>query len=375
MTPPTSSATHPEPAVAPTLADGQRSAAAPSGLFRPNQRSHAAGRLLAAAGLAGTGVSLPYWADPYTTATAARILALALLAVSVSVLTGHAGLPTLGQTAPFAVGAYTTAILAGHHHPLGTVGVVQVAAAAAAAAGCSALTGLLLVHTRGTVYLMVSVAIGNLAVTAADQWTSVTGGTNGLNFLPPVRPLPGLGELGTDRATYWYCLATAGLCLTVVWLVLRGPAGMLLRGVRDHEPRMQASGHPTARYLYTAHVGAGALAGVGGALLVTVQHAITPGDAGFDTAAIALLAGAVGGRSITGTLAGLAAIIAARDVAGGPFAGHTPALVGGLYLLCVYLLPDGALTAASSIPGRVRARLARHRTRPDAAAARTEAKP
>ncbi|WP_432830637.1 branched-chain amino acid ABC transporter permease [Dactylosporangium sp. CA-092794] len=366
----------PAPAPAPVVAlAAGRPAAGHGGRVRPGLRKQATARLFAAVGLAGAGVSLPYWADPYTTATAARVLALALLAVSVSVLTGDAGLPTLGQTAPFAVGAYTAAILAGLHHPLTTLGPVQLAAAAAAAAGCSALTGLLLVHTRGTVYLMVSVAVGSLAVTTADQWTSLTGGTNGLTFLPAPRPLPGLGGLGTDRAVYWYCLTVAGLCLAVVWLVLRGPAGMLLHGVRDHEPRMQASGHPTTRYHYTTHLAAGALAGVGGGLLVTVQHAITPADAGFDVAAIALLAGAVGGRSITGTVLGMAVIIGARDVAGGPLAGHGPALVGGLYLLCVFLLPDGAVSAVRRVPGQVRALRARGRARAAAAAARIEARP
>jgi branched-chain amino acid transport system permease protein len=315
------------------------------------------------AALVAVAATLPEWADPYTTSTASRVLALALLAVSVSVLTGHAGLPTLGQTAPFAVGAYTAAILAGHDHTFGTVGVVQIVAAAVAAAGCSAVTGLLFLHTRGTVYLMVSVAVGNLAVTAADQWTSMTGGTNGLTFIPSVRLLPGSPELFTDQAIYWYCLGVATLTLTATWLVLRGPAGMLLHAVRDHEPRMQASGHPTARYLYYAHLAAGALAGIGGALLVTVQHAMTPADAGFDIAVIALLAGAVGGRSIAGTLLGVAVIIGIRDVIGGPFAGHAPALVGVLYLLCVYLLPDGALTAARRAPGRILARMHRARNR------------
>ena len=349
-------AMHPGPAPATTVASDRPAPARVPVAPRSPWRRTAVGLSTV---LVVAAATLPEWADAYTTSTASRVLALALLAVSVSVLTGHAGLPTLGQTAPFAVGAYTAALLAAHDHTLGTVGAVQVVAAAAAAAGCSALTGLLLVYTRGTVYLMVSVAVGNLAVTAADQWTAVTGGTNGLTFVPTVRLLPGTAELVSDPAIYWYCLAVATLVLTVGWLVLRGPAGMLLHAIRDHEPRMQASGHPTTRYLYYVHLAAGALAGVGGALLVTVQHAMTPADAGFDTAVIVLLAGAVGGRTIAGTLLGVATIIGVRDVIGGPFAGHAPALVGGLYLLSVYLLPDGALTAARRAAGRVRTVLGR----------------
>ncbi|MFC7466511.1 hypothetical protein ACFQVA_00765 [Actinomadura keratinilytica] len=57
-------------------------------------------------------MALPGLLDAYTISLAGSALALGLLAVSVTVLTGYAGLPTLGQTAPFAVGAYTTANLA-----------------------------------------------------------------------------------------------------------------------------------------------------------------------------------------------------------------------------------------------------------------------
>jgi branched-chain amino acid transport system permease protein len=60
--------------------------------------------------LAGVGaVAAPWLVDDYTTAVLARILLLGLVAVSVALLTGVAGLPTLGQTGPYAAGAYTAA--------------------------------------------------------------------------------------------------------------------------------------------------------------------------------------------------------------------------------------------------------------------------
>jgi branched-chain amino acid transport system permease protein len=284
------------------------------------------------------------------------MLALGLLAASITLITGHAGLPSLGQTAPFAVGAYAAAILA--HHSV-TLGPAQLGAAALAATGFAAISGLLLTHTRSSTHLMISVAVGQVTLTAADHGGALTGGSDGLPFLPATRPLPGLPDLDTDRAVYLYTATAALIALAVTGWVLRGPCGMLLRGVRDNEPRMRASGHPAGRYLYTAHLASGTLAGLGGALLVTAQRTITPGDADFTTASLALLAAMIGGRTrLTGAVAGVAIILTVRDVIGGPFAGHAPLLLGVLYLGCVYLLYTG--------PWHLSARLGAARRRPSA---------
>jgi branched-chain amino acid transport system permease protein len=302
-------------------------------------------RRTTSAGMVGLVLVLVWWSGAYSIATVSRILALGLLAASVTLITGHAGLPSLGQTAPFAVGGYTAALLAYHGH---TLGLAQLGAAVLAATGFAAVTGLLLTHTRGSVHLMISVAVGFMTLTVAEQWSTVTGGGDGLPFLPATHPQPGLGELGTERAVYAYTATVTLLALGVTGWVLHGPAGILLRGVRDNEARMRASGHPTGRYLYTAHLAAGALAGLGGGMLVTAQRTITPGDADFTTASLALLACVLGGRTrLVGAVGGVAAILLVRDVVGGPFAGHALLLVGVLYIIAVYLLPisPGALWA------------------------------
>jgi len=278
-------------------------------------------------------------ADAYTAITLARILALGLLAVSVAVLTGWAGLPSLGQVAPFAVGAYTAALLARAGH---TVGVVQVGAAAATAALFAAAVGVAVVRTRGTAFLMVTLAVGELTAAAAARWTSLTGGTDGLAGIPAVRPVWVVPALASDRAVYWYVLAVTAAVVAVTVIVLRSPLGLLLTGVRDHEARMRASGHPVAVYLLAATTAAGAVAGVGGALLVTVQRYISPADVGFEVAALVLLAVIIGGAaSIGGAFAGAALIVATRDWLAGPWPGHAPLLLGATLIATVYLLPGG----------------------------------
>lgn len=302
-------------------------------------------RYLPFAAVVAVLLAAPWLFDGYTLYTAARVAGIGLLAVSVAVLTGTAGLPTLGQVAPYAVGAYTTGLLARAGL---SVGPVQLLLAALAAAGCSALVGLAVVRTRGVVFLMVTLAIGELARIAAEQWRSVTGGTDGLTGIPAALPWPGGPELIGDVALYWYALAVAAVSVTAVALVLRSPAGVRIRGCRDNEARMRASGHRVTGYLLATYTGVGALAGVGGGLLVTTQRYVSPTDVGFQVSALVLLAVIIGGAtSIWGALAAAGLVVAVRDWAATGVPGHGPLLLGALFVVAVFVLPRGVAGALS----------------------------
>ncbi|WNI21960.1 ABC transporter permease [Streptomyces sp. ITFR-16] len=284
-------------------------------------------------------IALPGLLDSYSISLAGSALALGLLAVSVTILTGYAGLPTLGQTAPFAVGAYATANLADAGW---TVGPVQVVLSALAAAVFSAVTGPAVIRARGTTVLMITLAVGELASAVINQFKSVTGGADGLVGFPATQALWG-GEGMTDESElYTYALVVAVVAVALTLLVLRSPAGKLLTGTRGAEARMRASGHPVGRYLLVAHICAGALAGVGGSLMVSVQQYLSPADVGFEIAAFALLAAVIGGTtSVIGALLGAGLIVFTRDWVAGSWPGHGPLLLGALFIAAVYLLPRG----------------------------------
>jgi len=300
-------------------------------------------RWVVAVGVTGAGagaVAAPWLVDDYTTSLLALALVLGLVAASVALLTGIAGLPTLGQTAPFAAGAYAGAILS-LHTPL--VGVVQVLVGGLAGAALAALTAPLVVYARGVVVLMITLALGELVVVTAGRWKSVTGGTDGLAGMPDVRPLWGMPALTGDRARYLYALAVVGTVLAATLAALRSPAGLLLRACRDDEARTRASGHPVTAYLFAAFVVAGAVAGVAGSLLVTVQQYVSPADFGFDIAALLLLGVVIGGTgSLGGAIVGTLLVIVTRDWLSGLLPGQAPILLGALFLLTAYLLPRGA---------------------------------
>ncbi|MEO3764247.1 ABC transporter permease [Streptomyces sp. B5E4] len=291
---------------------------------------------------------LPTMLDAYALSLAGYALALGLLAVSVTVVTGYAGLPTLGQTAPFAVGAYTTAKLAENDW---TVGPVQVVISAVAAAAFCVVTGPAVIRARGTTVLMITVAVGELTAIAIGQWKSVTGGTDGLAGFPSTQAFWGGEPLFEELAIYQYAAVVVVCVVAVALVLLRSPAGKLLTGSREAEERMRASGHPVTRYLLLAYVGAGALAGAGGSLLIAVQSYVSPADVGFEIAALALLAAVIGGiTSVIGALVGAGLIVYTRDWLAGSWPGHGPLLLGVLFVAAVYLLPRGIAGLVSGAP-------------------------
>jgi branched-chain amino acid transport system permease protein len=237
------------------------------------------------------------------------------------------------------VGAYATALLADAGW---TVGPVQVLVSATAAALFALATSPAVIRARGTTALMITLAIGELTVVAAGELKSVTGGTEGLIDFPPTQALWGGEPLIDESPVYNYSLVVAACAIAVTLLFLRSPAGKLLTGTREAEARMRASGHPVTRYLLLAYIGAGALAGIGGSLLTTVQAYVSPADVGFEIAAFALLAAVIGGtHSVFGAMFGAGLIVFIRDWLSASWPGHGPLLLGVLFVVTVYLLPRG----------------------------------
>ncbi|WP_433531311.1 branched-chain amino acid ABC transporter permease [Micromonospora sp. CA-263727] len=288
--------------------------------------------------------------DPYLHATAARMLPLALLAVSVAVVTGHAGLPTLGQVAPYAAGAYLTARLAVAGIDLAVVHLLAAAVLGAVVAG---LLGAVLVRHRGTVFLMLSVAVAELTAITAAQWRAVSGGTDGLAGIPAPRLVPGLAPLLGERTVLVYAAAVAVPVIGAAVWSLAADRRLLLTAARDNEHRARACGHPVTAYLWAVHTGAGVLAGVAGALLIHTHRWITPQDVGFGTAALMLLAVVIGGaRSLPAAAIGAVLVLTVRDMVAVAWPGHGPLLIGVLFVAAVYGLPGGL----AALPARLRRR-------------------
>lgn len=280
----------------------------------------------------------PLFLAPFATTTLTRIVVFGLFAVSLDLLVGITGLPSLGHAGYLGAGAYAAGWVSINVTAEAPVPLLVGAGVGALAA---ALTGWITVRTGGVFFLMLTLAIGEMLQQLADTWESATGGANGLSGVPSVRlagaPLVNVGFL------YWYVLVVAVCGFALVWLVARSPYGAALRGIRDNEPRMRALGYPTALYKYAVFVLAGGVAGVAGSLLVAQQRLVTPADLGFLTSSFALLAVVIGGAgSLWGAAVGAAVVVLVRETLGPSLDGHGPLVLGLVFVAVVYLLPRGA---------------------------------
>lgn len=280
----------------------------------------------------------PLFLAPFATTTLSRVLVFALFAVSLDLLVGVTGLPSLGHAAYFGSGAYAAgwvSINVTAEAPVPLLAGLGVGALAAA------LTGWITARSAGVFFLMLTLAIGEIVGQVANTWESVTGGANGLTGIPAVRvagtPLANAGY------THWYVLVVFALGFALVWTVARSPFGDALRGIRDNEPRMRALGYSTSLYKYAVFVLAGGVAGMAGSLLVAQQRLVSTADAGFLISSLMLLAVVIGGAgSLWGAVLGAALVVVVRDALGPTFDGHGPLVLGIVFVAVVYLLPRGA---------------------------------
>ena len=114
-------------------------------------------------------------------------LILGIFAMSLNLLMGHTGIPSLGHAAYFGAGAYTMALL--------SLRVVQNSRVSAAGVLVSvviaALYGLLALWTSGVYCLMITLALAQVLWGIAYGWRTMTGGDDGL----PGIARPDLGGL------------------------------------------------------------------------------------------------------------------------------------------------------------------------------------
>lgn len=232
----------------------------------------------------------PFVSTDFYAAMVARMMILAIFAMSLDLLQGVTGLVSLGHAAYFGLAGYALAFVTPPDTPVSLWWTLPLAVGASALAAL--VIGFFVVRTHGIYFIMVTMAFAQMVFFLFFD-NKVLGGSDGLyiNF----KPEAGLFDLEDKRVFYYFTLAMMLLVYFFLRRLLFSPFGRTLAGIRVNEHRMRAMGFGTFGYKLAAFTLAGALAGLAGYLWGAQTGFINPELMGFHMSAHAIMMVILGG--------------------------------------------------------------------------------
>jgi branched-chain amino acid transport system permease protein len=182
-----------------------------------------------------------------------------ILASSFNLLIGYAGLFALSHAAFFGVGAYATAILAGTYglgFPVPLIVGVLVTAVLGVVIALPAL------RIGGDYLVIVTLALQVIVTTVLINWTSLTGGTDGIRGIPRLEVFDVV--LNSPGKFLPVAMVTAAICFAIAWRLGASPFGRALKAMRENEAAVQAVGKNVVAMKLTVFAIASGLAAVAG---------------------------------------------------------------------------------------------------------------
>jgi branched-chain amino acid transport system permease protein len=184
-----------------------------------------------------------------------------ILAASLNLLIGYAGIFSIAHAVFFGIGAYTGAQLAILFIPDVLLACLAGGLLAGALSLCLALPAL---RVRGEYFVAASLGLQMMAVTLFSEAHVLTGGHGGLVGIPTAT-LFGI-DISAPATFLVFCLLVLAGVLLAIRMLMRGSFGRALMAIRDSESAAEAFGKDVPR-LKTLAVGLGCtLAGIAGAL-------------------------------------------------------------------------------------------------------------
>ena len=286
-------------------------------------------------------LALPFVVRPVI---AAEIWIFAIFGLGANLLLGYTGLLSFGQSAFFGSAAYVAGYLLKHY---GINVFLALGAGVGVGAASALLVGYLCVQRSGIYFIMLTFALNQLFYFTAYQWTSVTGGEDGM---PGIARPALLGIDFGDPVTYYAFVSV--LFLLALWVMKRivdSPLGKILQAIRENEVRAQAVGYNVPRFKLLAFVIAGAFSGLAG-VLYAMLFGIVPLEAvSFVFSGNVVFATLIGGSgSLYGPIIGSFVFIWLSESVSTLWA-RWPLLLGVAFVIVVLFFRGGVVEAWSRL--------------------------
>jgi branched-chain amino acid transport system permease protein len=292
----------------------------------------------------GLLILAPLAVKSFVTFQMTQLLIYGLAVLALNILTGGSGQFSLGQSAFYAVGAYTSAIL------METYNVNYALTLPISGVLCFVvgfLFGLPALRLSGVYLALATFALATampqlLKLNFLEPWT---GGVQGLVVTKPDAPF-GL-PMSQDTWLYYFTLVITIAIYVASVNLLRSRSGRAFMAIRDNEIAASAMGIDVALYKTLAFGVSAGITGVAGSLGAIVVQFVAP-DSFTITLAIQLFLGmVVGGVGwLPGSIVGAAFIIFVPNIAESISKGLSGAVFGVLLFLVIFVVPHGARQVA-----------------------------
>ncbi|UPY36761.1 branched-chain amino acid ABC transporter permease [Sediminicoccus sp. KRV36] len=267
-----------------------------------------------------------------------KLLCFALFACAFNLLIGYVGLLSFGHAAYFGMGGY----LAGHAAKVwGLSPELSILIGGAVGAMLGLVIGWIAIRRQGIYFAMITLAFAQMVYFFCVQ-APFTGGEDGIQSIPRGKFL-GIVDLSPDLSMYWM---TAGIFLIgflLIHRIVHSPFGMVLKSIRENEPRATSLGYRTDDYKLMAFILSAGLAGVAGGLKSIVFGIATLTDVFWTMSGEVVLMSLVGGLgTIFGPVVGAAVIITMQNYLA-EFGAWVTVIQGVIFVLCVLAFRRGVV--------------------------------
>jgi branched-chain amino acid transport system permease protein len=321
----------------------QQTASRPAAAAAPAAKSNSTG-VIAMMVIFAALVITPLFVKNFIIFQMTMVLIYALAILALNLLTGGSGQFSLGQSAFYAVGAYTAGIL------MENFGVNYALTLPAAAIVCfifGFLFGFPALRLSGVYLALATFALAVampqlLKLGVFEHWT---GGVQGLVITKPDAPF-GL-KMSQDMWLYYFTLFVSTVIYVLSVNLLRSRSGRAMMAIRDNQIAASAMGVDLPLYKTLAFGISAAFTGIAGALGAIVVQFVAP-DSFTIQLAIAIFVGmVVGGVGwLPGSLVGAAFIVFVPNIAEGISKGLSGAVFGVILFGVIFLMPHGARQVA-----------------------------
>ena len=277
----------------------------------------------------------------------AKIMIMAIFALSLDLLVGHTGLVSLGHAAYFGIAAYALAWISPQYDAASLW--LTLPAAMAAAALIALLIGSLVVRTAGVYFIMVTLAFAQMLYSLFHD-TALGGGSDGVYIhVRPELDIAGFKPLDLEDPAQFYYFVLVVLAAVYAFLtrLIRAPFGRALAGIKANEQRMRSVGFPVFGYKLGAFVIAGALAGLAGYLAACQFGFVNPDILAWHQSGVVLMMVILGGMGrLHGAVLGAFGYVLIQELLSAPallggYAKHWQLAMGALIVMIVLVLPHG----------------------------------